>query len=93
MVSRASLLLLSLYAIQILGGKQLFSESIAIFRDCGSEHILVSAAKEHPTDWSLAKLVEKRRAQPLYSFVQAQGNCVLECLVLDNFKTLKPMFK
>ena len=54
--------------------------------------MLVSAAKEHPTDWSLAKSVEKVRAQPLYSFVQAQGDCVLECTVLDNFQTLKPMF-
>ena len=51
------------------------------------------AAKEHPTDWSLAKLVEQVRAQPLHSFVQEQGNCMLECTVLDNFQTLKPMFK
>ena len=53
----------------------------------------MSAAKEHPTDRSLAKLVMKMRAQPLYSFVQAQGDCVLECTVLDNFETFKAMFK
>ena len=52
----------------------------------------MSAAKEHPTDRSLAKLVMKMRAQP-YSFVQAQGHCVLECTVLDNFETFKAMFK
>lgn len=55
--------------------------------------MLVSGAKEHPTDRSLAKLVEKVQAQPLYNFIQAQGDCVLERTVLDNFETLKPMFK
>ena len=72
---------------------ELFSEKSAVLRDCVTEFILESAAKEYPTDWSLAKSVENVRAQPLYSFDQAQGNCVLECTVLDNFKTLKPMFK
>ncbi len=66
---------------------------VAVLRNCSTEYMLVSAEKEHPTDRSLAKLVEEARAEPLYSFVQAQGNCVLECTVLDNFETFKSMFR
>lgn len=47
--------------------------------------------KEHPTDRSLARMVKTTREQPLYSTVQAQGSCALECTVLDNFNTLKPL--
>lgn len=66
---------------------------VAVLRNRSTEFMLVSAAKEHPTDRSLAKLVAEVRAEPLYSFVQAQGNCILECTVLDNFETFKSMFK
>ena len=50
------------------------------------------AETEHPTDRKLARMVKATQEQPLYSTVQAQGSCILECTVLDNFKTLKPLF-
>lgn len=50
------------------------------------------AEKEHPSDRSLARMVKTTREQPLYSTVQAQGSCVLECTLLDTFNRLKPLF-
>lgn len=49
-----------------------------------------SCEREHPSDRWLARMVKTTREQPLYSTVQAQGSCVLECTLLDTFNTEAP---